>query len=265
MTIHTCQVILALATSLFLNRGIPDVPDAVGSAEYQLETTHTHLLQNCEQSNMDFPIDPAIVRPLVPAQFELLMMSNGKAVVSFLNKRCPSITADGEGVGSGAYVSHFVKTVGPYEIIPVPGATVTRPTSYWHELEDQTDNHGLWNAGKKAGLNFEKIKGQEWQNIGAVRTGTIIEKPQVTYSWTEDYVPYPTPNLKVGVNLKISAASGARSVVQCLLIPKSSPSPVTVRADPESVWGRFYGLASISGLTTDTLTLWCNATWYPRH
>lgn len=168
---------------------------------------------------------------------------------------------DDEDIGAGAFISHWVRIKGPDETNPVLGAAVTRPTFYFYDLEDQTDNQKFGKAGKESGLPFRKIKSADWVGTGTERPGRIVEQEQVGYSWTETVKPYPDPGRPIGFNLKIYH-KGSTSKVECVLRLNGLNSPTNGQAGTGSVFHRWYGITTFRGLSMDTDTT-CKAMWIP--
>jgi len=228
---------------------------APDSATKSLLRTHT---VECVQKSTTVPIDPAIVRSLIPSQFEIYTQPDGQANIVFLFKSCTKLVVDNEDIGKGVYISHGVRITGPHEMIPVPGAAITQPTLYFYDLEDQSDNERFVEAGRESGFPYSMIRSADWVSTGTESSGTVIERENVRYSWKEARKVYSGPG-PIGANLKVYH-KGSVSNVQCLLRVTGRNSSTSVEAGPGSVFRRFYASSNYQGLSIDSDTV-CNAIW----
>jgi hypothetical protein len=112
----------------------------------------------CTEMAASFPIDATLARQLVPPEYEVDLEADGKARGALVVQNCSKLVLEGEDLGPTPFAHQWIKIKGPYEMDPIPGAEKTFPTFYWYVLEDQTTNHKLIAAGKRAGMNYTKIE-----------------------------------------------------------------------------------------------------------
>ncbi len=261
-------LLVIIASLVFLNFMLNPGISSSQSVRQELKS-HTIRLE-CISKTTAIPVDPVIVRPVVPPEYELWLDPNGAAHLQLWVKSCSKLMVNGKDVGKGTFITIGVKINGPYEVIPVPGAKMTLPTFYFYSMEDRSDNEDWLKAGKEAGLNFKKIKSMEWVTTGFVQPGNVVEKgdegdketPEHGYSWVEQVKPFSPSDFPAGMNLKIRHGK-MQATVQCLALMRGKDSVTTIEAGKHSSFNKLYRLSgTLSGTSFDT-EFFCDGSWTP--
>ena len=266
-------LVVALFIVLFLVAG-GSVPHASeGNTTVIARADHVFELA-CRESAQFLAVDPAIARGYVPRGYTVFVsdqdaadvsraLPDGSAVLVTIYQECSAASWDGMQLAPLKMVHHWVRLVGPQEILPVPGTSRTLPTYYWYMLDDPTTSIALRRRLREAGVTSSKIESIELgYDINGVRTGKVVERSTPGAS---DYISYsfvennrPSEQLPVGVNHRLYHEtcddSGQCTLMEALdsgfIIPFGAGSPVTVTAHPDSSVARLWGTAELRGIAT---------------
>ncbi|MDM7994983.1 MAG: hypothetical protein QUT30_04765 [Acidobacteriota bacterium] len=164
----------------------------------------------CKQLAASFPVDPDIARQWVPPAFELAIdpqtgKATGTLAVIYGSEYSAYSTPNNPAMEEAEdiapdYVVHFWFALkGPVEILPVPGANATAPTSYYYDVADLVTNPVAHRLYRRAGRPAILIRNITFVDEGVKQTGeiTFFNGSKITFDATT--LPRATP-LKLGGN-----------------------------------------------------------------
>lgn len=224
--------------------------------KYKSSTSGYNSELECEELAASFDIDPVVARRVVPPSYALQLTPSGKAVGVWAAMHCSKLLLSGVDIAPTSFIHFWIAIEGPSEVLPVPGAVRTLPTSYLYSVEDQVTNDALHRAGRSAGHNYRKIKSLQLSSRdGNHRTGQVVEETGRGYSWTETMALVPEKPLG-GVNLRfwhmlrdsenVSDHPVGKGRVMCLVSLLGRNGSVTVQADPGTPFDKYFGQTSLT-------------------
>jgi len=204
--------------------------DAVQSTRSQVagNSNYAHVLMTCNTMVGAYEVDPAAAAEVLPAEYTLALHTSGdgsqKGLVYLQTSKCDG-TGNGEDISPFDLADAWLIIEGPYELIDVPGAVFTLPTTYVYVLKAQTTS--VWIKEHSASFYFSKelVRQMNISDGTPPRSGSLVEMSGRGYAWTE-FVPcvppanaygecwmypppdptipvgYGLPTLPVGYNLK---------------------------------------------------------------
>jgi hypothetical protein len=164
----------------------------------------------CKQLAASFPVDPDVARQWVPPAFELALDSQtGKATGILAVIYSPDYSGystpnnppmkERENIAPD-YVAHFWFALkGPVEVLPVPGADATAPTSYYYDVADLVTNPVAHRLYRRAGRPAILVSNITFVDEGVKQSGeiTFLNGSKITFDATT--LPRAIP-LKLGGN-----------------------------------------------------------------
>jgi hypothetical protein len=223
---------------------------------------------HCAQIAGFFPVDYAVARTLVPAEYEVVQVAPGYALLQMPIQDCISFTFNGNEMGRAPFIHFWIKVAGPEENVEViPG--VFAPRDYFYSVAEHTDKNVFRKLAIQIGYEGSPIQSLTLGDVvpmpngPAVRDGGVVEKALGNaggygYQWHAIVASFPTvvaPFVHTFYHTK-NAGKRAETDVRCIIwVNGSGPAQLTV--DPRSeaaVLG-----AQLNG-QMNHLTMRCNAT-----
>ena len=155
------------------------------SVAEKIELTAVDVQMQCNTMVGVFEVDPIAARAVLPAQYELALQPDGKALVYLQSSNCDG-TGNGEAVGTLDLADAWLAIQGPYDVMEIPGAYFTIPTLNVYVLKAQTTSK--WIKIHCAAINFPKELIRSLQVGGPItplREGYVVEMTGRAYSWSE--------------------------------------------------------------------------------
>ena len=171
------------------------------AAETSASSTSTvDIAVDCAESVAWLAVDPTVARYYVPEEFDLHIEPNGSAVLLVVAQDCSNVTIDGRSIDPMQMAHMWIRIQGPFEIDPVPGADVTKPTLHFYAHRDFTTSRQFERAISKSGLPGELVDSITLSPFGGpVREITITENATTgrRFSWVSQQSAVPP--IAVGV------------------------------------------------------------------
>jgi hypothetical protein len=145
-----------------------------------------------------FEVDPVAARAVLPAQYELALQPDGKALVYLQASNCDG-AGNGEPLGAFDLADVWLAIQGPYEVNEIPGAYATIPTINVYVLKAQTTSK--WVKTHCAAIYFPKELIRALVVGGPIvplREGYVVEMTGRGYSWSEFLPCMSTPGSSYG-------------------------------------------------------------------
>lgn len=179
----------------------------------------------CDQITGYFPVDYAVARGLVPAEFQLVQVSPGYALLYVPLQDCMSLKVNGEEIGRTPFAQFWIQVAGPEEYVEIWGATAKR--DYYYAIEIQSTKNLVSKLATQLGFEGDVIEsmalGEAIPNSegGSVRSGEVVKKAagnaRYGYKWQATVLPIPTvvlPSAHTFYHTK-SAGKKAEADVRC--------------------------------------------------
>jgi len=232
--------------------GMDDPTESRGAENSAGNKVDYHVDLECRESVTTIPIDPALARMNVPADYTLALYK-GVPYLSSIVQECTKATFDGIDYAPISMVHVWIGITGPPEVLPVPGAVHTQPTLYWYGYAEGSTDTDWIESMRKAGVYCSRVV--ENIELGLPTNGTVsgsvVEetkgekegegKRPVGYRWVEHI--NPAPGSAIGLNHRIFVNRGKEEVTEAffsgLIVPFGMESPTVLSADPDSTLGEF--------------------------
>jgi hypothetical protein len=165
--------------------------------------SNTMKMVGCKEMYAEFHVDPTVARQHVPAEYEVRIHQNGKAMLLLMVQDCDKCVLNSIVLISPMRMSHiWIELAGPEEVGPaLPGTTASLPTRYYYALPHQIDNALAHRALWLAGIDVQKVKQVSLGgDPGGIRQGMVVEQeyPTKSFSWEESSILWPSPSLVTG-------------------------------------------------------------------
>ena len=161
---------------------------------------YAHVLMTCNTMVGVYEVDPARAAAVLPGEYTLALHPSAdgsqKGLVYVQTSKCDG-TGNGEDISPFDLADAWLIIEGPLEVIDIPGAAFTLPTTYVYVLEAQTTS--TWIKEHSASIYFRKELVREL-NIGGPtppRGGNLVEMSGRGYTWAE-FVPCVPPGNAYG-------------------------------------------------------------------
>ena len=180
------------------------------AAETSASSTSTvNIAVDCAESVAWLAVDPAVARHHVPEEFDLHIEPSGVALLLVVAQDCSNVTIDGKSIDSMQMAHMWIRIQGPFELDPVSGADVTKPTYHFYAYRDFTTSEEFEDAISRSGLPGVLVDSITLSPFGGpVRKITIIENAKKSngFSWISQQSP--GPSTAVGVRHHVRHYSG---------------------------------------------------------
>lgn len=224
----------------------------------------------CPEMAGFFPVDYAIARSMVPAEYQVVQIAPGYALLWLPIQDCISLKVNGDEIGRTPFIHFWIQVTGPEEYVEVMPGVVAKRDYFYSAFEHTTQNLAR-KLTKQLGLEGKPIHSLTLGDViptpdgYSVRVGGVAEKvldngSQYGYRWQEQIFPNPTyiaPIVHTFYHTK-NAGKKFEADVRCLVwVDGTGYAQLTV--DPLSeaaVFGTVH-----TGQTMD-LTMKCNATMW---
>lgn len=222
--------------------------------------------KQCNEVAAFFTVDPAIARHWVLPPFELAIDAQGNATGLLLVFHCPDYyflstpnagpLREGENLAPAGEGHLWFALKGPAEVLPVPGAQVSQPTSYYYDVADLVTSPVAKAVYRRAGRNAILVNDLTLVDQGNTQTGevTFMNGSRITYTaYTPTLLSEP---LRLGGNLWNWHAcdDGGMGVnttrVQFLSTVPGQPgsTQVVIHADPDTPFAYYFGRSDVSSV-----------------
>jgi hypothetical protein len=224
----------------------------------------------CPQMAGFFPVDYAVARSLVPAEYEVVQVAPGYALLQMPIQDCISVKVDGDEIGPTPIIHFWIKVAGPEDSVEVmPGVFAQR--DYFYSVVEHTDMNLLHKLVSQLGYEGNPIQSLTLGDVMptlngyAVRDGGVVEKVledggEYGYRWHAMVVSFPTvvaPVVHTFYHTKNAGKRGEADVRCIVWVDGTGPAQLTV--DPRSEAAVFG--AELTG-QANHLTMSCNATMW---
>ena len=227
------------------------------------------LGMNCSEVMGFFPVDYAIARSLVPAEYELLQLSTGQALLTMPIQNCGGLVLNGSEVAPAPFVHFWIQVTGPEAYVEVVPGAVAKRDYYYSVFEHTTASNPARQPVKQLGFEGAPIESMTLGDVVptpngySVRSGGVVEKAlgngsQYGYGWQEQIfpnAPYAAPVVHSFYHTKNPGKRGEADV-RCLISVEGT-GYAQLMVDPRSEAAVFG--TSLTGQTVD-LMMQCNAT-----
>lgn len=222
----------------------------------------------CPQMAGFFPIHYAVARALVPAEYEVLQVAPGYALLTLPIQDCISLKVNGEEIGRTPFIHFWIQVAGPEDYVEVvPGVFAKR--DYFYSFAEHTTANLVRKLSRQLGLEGEPIESLTLGDVVptpngySVREGGVVEKvlgnSDYGYQWQAKVLPSPfvAPIAHTFYHTK-NAGKKFEADVRCLVwVDGTGTAQLTV--DPRSEAAVFG--PKLNG-QANQLTMRCNATMW---
>jgi hypothetical protein len=229
-----------IMTALLAAAAVGVTPQAIAGVQEPIS-----IEMHCAQIAGSFPVDYAVARSLVPAEYEVVQVAPGKAFLSMPIQDCISFIFNGNEIGRTPFVHFWIKVAGPEENVEViPGVFAQR--DYFYSVAEHTDKNAFRKLGIQMGYEGNPIQSLTLGDVVptpngySVRDGGVVEKALgraggYGYRWHAEVVSFPTvvaPFVHTFYHTK-NAGKRAETDVRCIVwINGGGAAELTV--DPRS-------------------------------
>lgn len=157
----------------------------------------------CNESFVEFFIDPDAAQRNVPSRFEVRKFPNGNARLLIMIQEWDKCILDGFLPVRRVKMSHiWIELNGPNEIGPaLPGTESSLPTSYYYALPHQIDNKLAVLAFRLVGIDVQQVVRIEVSgDPGDYQSVRVVERenPAIGYSWEAKGDLWSVPQVLTG-------------------------------------------------------------------
>jgi len=224
----------------------------------------------CPQMAGFFPVDYAVARSLVPAEYEVVQVAPGYALLQVPIQDCISVKVNGDEIGPTPIIHFWIQVTGPVDNVEVmPGVFAQR--DYFYSVVEHTDKNLLRKLVSQLGYEGNPIQSLTLGDVVptpdgyAVRDGGVVEKVLGSsggygYRWHAMVVSFPTvvaPVVHTFYHTKNAGKRGEADVRCIVWVDGAGPAQLTV--DPRSEAAVFG--AELTGQARH-LTMRCNVTMW---
>jgi hypothetical protein len=255
------------ASAQYVNNGDPQNPSL-----FEKRTQYKQIVAF-------FAVDPDIALQWVPPSFDLVLDAQGMATgvvvllhsaeYSFISTPNSPPLEEGENVAPDSVVHFWFQVEGPFEFLPVPGATMTTPTAYYYSVVDLVSSPAIHSLFRRAGRPAVLVRDITFIDEGQEQTVEITflnGKEMIVEAYTPVLLPFTLIlggnawQYHVGGNGKMGNDSGvsldpatgnpsnlSTTKVQYLGVTPGAPNTtqVEIYADPGTIFDDCFGMTDV--------------------